>query len=49
MRLRLDGLCLQDVTIDTIRNFCNGIGDLDRLYRDAEYVRNGRYASVVAY
>jgi acyl dehydratase len=48
MRLRPEGPYLQDVTTDTIRNFCNGIGDLNPLYRDAEYGRNSRYASVIA-
>ena len=48
MRLRPEGPYLQDVTIDTIRNFCNGVGDLNPLYRDAEYGRNSRYASVIA-
>lgn len=48
MRLRPEGPYLQDVTIDTIRNFCNGIGELNPLYRDAEYGRNSRYASVIA-
>ena len=27
-------LPFQDVTVDTIRNFCNGVGDLNPLYRD---------------
>ncbi|MEK7878190.1 MAG: MaoC family dehydratase N-terminal domain-containing protein, partial [Pseudomonadota bacterium] len=48
MRLRPEGPYLQDVTIDTIRNFCNGVGDLNPLYRDSEYGRNSRYASVIA-
>ena len=48
MRLRPEGPYLQDVTIDTIRNFCNGIGDLNPLYRDIEYGRNSRYANVIA-
>lgn len=48
MRLRPEGPYLQDVTVDTIRNFCNGIGDLNPLYRDSEYGRNSRYASVIA-
>ena len=48
MRLRPEGPYLQDVTLDTIRNFCNGIGELNPLYRDAEYGRNSRYASVLA-
>ena len=48
MRLRPEGPYLQDATVDTIRNFCNGVGDLNPLYRDAEYGRNSRYASVIA-
>ena len=48
LRLRPEGPYLQDVTIDTIRNFCNGIGDLNPLYRDSEYARNSRYANVIA-
>ncbi|MBI4195251.1 MAG: MaoC family dehydratase N-terminal domain-containing protein [Betaproteobacteria bacterium] len=48
LRLRPEGPYLQDVTIDTIRNFCNGVGDLNPLYRDCEYGRNSRYASVIA-
>jgi acyl dehydratase len=48
MRLRPEGPYLQDVTIDTIRNFCNGIGELNPLYRDSEYGRNSRYASAIA-
>lgn len=48
LRLRPEGPYLQDVTVDTIRNFCNGVGDLNPLYRDAEYGRNSRYASVIA-
>ena len=47
-RLRPEGPYLQDVTPDTIRNFCNGIGELNPLYRDSEYGRNSRYASVIA-
>ena len=48
LRLRPEGPYLQDVTIDTIRNFCNGIGELNPLYRDSEYGRNSRYGSVIA-
>jgi len=48
LRLRPEGPYLQDVTVDTIRNFCNGIGDLNPLYRDSEYGRNSRYANVIA-
>ena len=48
MRLRPEGPYLQDVTVDTIRNFCNGVGDLNPLYRDSEYGRNSRYANLIA-
>jgi len=48
LRLRPEGPYLQDVTPDTIRNFCNGVGDLNPLYRDAEYARNSRYAGLIA-
>lgn len=48
LRLRPEGPYLQDVTADTIRNFCNGVGDLNPLYRDSEYGRNSRYANIIA-
>jgi len=47
-RLRPEGPYLQDVTVDTIRNFCNGVGDLNPLYRDAEHGRASRFGSVIA-
>lgn len=47
--LRPEGPYMQDATIDTMRNFCNGIGDLNRLYRDSEYGRNGRWGTIVAH
>jgi acyl dehydratase len=49
MQLRPEGPYLQDATPDTIRNFCNGIGDLNPLYRDAEYGRTSRYGGIVAH
>ena len=49
LQLRPEGPYLQDASVDTIRNFCNGIGDLNPLYRDAEYSRTSRYASVIAH
>ena len=48
-RLRPEGPYLQDITMDTIRNFCNGIGDLNPIYRDSEYARNARYGNVIAH
>lgn len=47
--LRPEGPYLQDATQDTLRNFCNGIGDLNPLYRDVEYGRESRYSSMVAH
>ena len=47
--LRPEGPFIQDVTVDTIRTYCNGIGDLNPLYRDAEYGRRSRYASIIAH
>ncbi|HEX7128188.1 MAG TPA: MaoC family dehydratase N-terminal domain-containing protein [Thermodesulfobacteriota bacterium] len=47
--LRPEGPYLQDATIDTLRNFCNGIGDLNPLYRDAEYGRKTRFGTMVGH
>ena len=49
LQLRPEGPYLQDATADTIRNFCNGIGDLNPLYRDAEHGRLCRHGGVVAH
>ena len=49
LQLRPEGPYLQDATPDTIRNFCNGIGDLNPLYRDAEHGRLSRYGNVLAH
>ena len=49
MQLRPEGPYLQDATADTMRNWCNGIGDLDPLYRDEEHGRLSRYGSIVAH
>jgi len=49
MILRPEGPFVQDLTIDTIRNYCNGTGDLNPLFRDAEYGRCSRYSSIVAH
>jgi acyl dehydratase len=47
--LRPEGPYLQDATLDTIRNFCNGVGDLNPLFRDAEHGRRSRFGSVIAH
>jgi acyl dehydratase len=49
MQLRPEGPYMQDATEDTMRNWCNGIGDLNPLYRDLEYGRLSRYGSVIAH
>jgi acyl dehydratase len=49
LQLRPEGPYLQDATPDTIRNFCNGIGDLNPLYRDEEHGRLSRYGSILAH
>lgn len=48
VRLRPEGPYLQDVTPDTIRNFCNGVGDMNPLYRDLNYGRTSQYGSILA-
>lgn len=35
-------------TRDTIRHFCNGIGDVNPLYRKEEYARKSRYGHLIA-
>lgn len=47
--LRPEGPFLQDVSVDTIRNFCNGTGDLNPLFRDLEYGRRSPLGSIVAH
>lgn len=47
--LRPEGPYLQDATNDTLRNFCNGIGDLNPAFRDAEYGRSSRFGSIVGH
>ncbi|MDA8331341.1 MAG: MaoC family dehydratase N-terminal domain-containing protein [Candidatus Dormibacteraeota bacterium] len=49
MVLRPEGPYLQDATPDTLRNWCNGIGDLNPLYREAEYGRQTHLASQVGH
>ncbi len=45
LQLRPEGPYLQDATADTLRNWCNGIGDLNPLYRDPGYGHNTRYGT----
>jgi len=47
--LRPEGPYLTDATPDTLRNFCNGIGDLNPLFRDIGYGAGSRYGSLVGH
>ena len=39
---------IREATIDTVTNFCNGIGDLNPLHRDEEYAKWTRYGGLLA-
>jgi acyl dehydratase len=45
LQLRPEGPYLQDATSDTLRNWCNGIGDLNPLYREPGYGAATRYGT----
>ena len=45
LQLRPEGPYLQDATADTLRNWCNGIGDLNPLYRDPGYGAATRFGT----
>lgn len=49
LQLRPEGPYLQDATVDTLRNWCNGIGDLNPLYRDPGYGLASRYGGMIAH
>lgn len=49
LHLRPEGPYLQDATADTMRNWCNGIGDLNPLYREIGYGAATRYGSMVGH
>ena len=49
LHLRPEGPYLQDATSDTLRNWCNGIGDLNPLYRDPGYGHATRYGAQVGH
>lgn len=49
LHLRPEGPYLQDATADTLRNWCNGIGDLNPLYRDVGYGAGTRYGSMLGH
>lgn len=49
LQLRPEGPYLQDATADTLRNWCNGIGDLNPLYRDVGYASGTRFGTLIAH
>lgn len=49
LQLRPEGPYLQDATPDTLRNWCNGIGDMNPLYRDMEHGRLSRHGTQLAH
>ena len=49
LHLRPEGPYLQDATADTLRNWCNGIGELNPLYRDPGYGPGTRYGTQVGH
>jgi len=46
--LRVSNIFNSTVTYETIRNFSNGIGDSNPLYRDPEYAEGTRFGALVA-
>jgi len=46
--LRVSNVFNQNVSYEAIRNFVNGIGDSNPLYRDPEYAKKTRYQALVA-
>jgi len=46
--LRVSNVFNQNVSYEAIRNFANGIGDSNPLYRDPEYAKKTRYQALVA-
>lgn len=48
LKLRIGNLYNQTVSYEAIRNYVNGIGDSNPLYRDEEYAKKTRYGALVA-
>jgi acyl dehydratase len=47
--LRPEGPFVQDLTADSIRLYCNGIGDLNPMFRDPEHARLSRHTALIAH
>ena len=48
LELRVSNVFNQTVSYEAIRNYVNGIGDYNLLYRDREYAKKSRYEELVA-
>ena len=48
LELRIGNVFNQNVSYEAIRNFANGIGDVNPLYRDEKYGKGTRYGALVA-
>jgi acyl dehydratase len=49
LHLRPEGPYLQDATADSLRNWCNGVGDLNPLYREPGYGAGTRYGTMLGH
>jgi acyl dehydratase len=48
LRLRISQIFNKTASYEAIRNYVNGIGDSNPLYRDEEYTKNTRYGRLIA-
>ena len=48
LELRVGNVFNQTVSYEAIRNFANGIGDVNPLYRDEAYARETKYGALIA-
>jgi acyl dehydratase len=48
LELRVNNVFNQTVSYESIRNFSNGIGDVNPLYRDEAYAKRTRYGQLIA-
>jgi len=46
--LRVGNVFNQHASYEAIRNFANGIGDSNPLYRDEEYAKKTKYGALIA-
>jgi acyl dehydratase len=49
MEMRVSNLFNQNASYEAVRNFVNGIGDVNPLYRDSEYAAKTKFGALVAH